>query len=379
MIPIDVLVKPVTSDDVFEGLLNALEAVEIPARSWKEGGVARSILGVVAEFGAMGASVVTSCVAGGFLNFATGRYLTAHAEDVYGVERISSTAATGEVTLSNTSGASYSVGANELVVRSSNTFARFRVTEAFVLSSGSEATPTTITVDVSAIEPGADSSVAPAEIDELETPLAGVSVTNESSLVGRDEESDDDLRTRCLAKKGTWSPFGPRDAYEYAALTATLDGGAPTSITRVSVSRESSTGRVIVICATPSGGAVSEELQAVRDSIETYARPDSVTCQVFGASPVATTHTIKVWCRGGTVSLIESRVQAALAAFYSTYPIGGIAKVDGGQGYLYADAIEAAIIGASPEIFDVDDVGDDIELDFDQVAVNTTTLDVRIR
>ncbi len=380
MIPIDVLIRRVSSDDIFEGLLTVLEKMKIPARSWREGGVARSILGALSEFGAMGAAIVRDNVAGGFLDFATGDYLTAHVEDVYGVKRIEATFATGPVTLTNTRSVSHNIGADELVIRSSNTGARYRVTEAFVLGPGSESSPTSITVQVQAIEPGSASSVAPGELDELETPLTGVTVTNPTSIIGRDAETDEQLRSRTRAKKGTWSPFGPRDAYEYAALSATLPDGTPTSITRVRVSRYSSVGEVRTVVATPNGTPSNDEIAAVREAIERWARPDSVTSIVEGAVQVPTSHSVIVWAQGGTESVIRSRAQAALADFYATYPIGGIAKTDNGHGYLYLDAIAATLIKSSPEVFDVDFIGGaDIPLAHNEVAVNTTTLEVRIR
>lgn len=376
MIPIDLLVREVSADDIFEKSLDVLERVKIPARSWREGGVARSLLGVFCEVGAMGAAIVRSTVAGFFLLFARGVPLTAHAKDVYNVDRIAATFASGKVTLTNAGGGVYPVAANTMIVRSSNTGARYRVTQAFTLGAN-----TSLDVDVQAVTAGAASSVAPAELDELETPLARVTVHNAASIVGRDEESDDELVARCLARKGTWSPFGPRDAYEFEALSAKLPDGTPTSITRVSVSRYSSTGQVTIVCATPNGTPTGDELDAVREAIELRARADTATATTSGAVPKATAHTIIIWARGGTEAVLRANAQKALATFYARYPIGGLAKTEGGQGYLYADAIAAAVIASSVEAFDVDFVGGavDTPLAWNEVATNTTTFEVRIR
>lgn len=373
-IPIEALVRPISSDDLFNLLLDSLEAIQIPARSWRSGSVARSILGVLAQAGAQGSTIVADCVAAGFLAYAHDIGLSAHAEDFYGVERIDATFATGKVTLTNGGGGIYTVAANELVVSSSNTSARFRVTDSFVLGANSA-----IDVNVMAIESGSDSSVAPAEIDQLETTLNKVTVFNATSLVGTDAETDDALRLRCLAKRGTWSPFGPRDAYVFAATSATLTGGLPTSITRVSVSRFSSIGKVIVVCATPTGAPSSDELAAVTAACNAMARPDTVTLEVDGASPVAVNKSITVWARGGSTTLLALEVQRGLTQLLSAYPIGGIAKSDGGQGYLYTDAIAAAVIDSDPQIFDVD-ISDetDIPLATNQVPTNSISLTVRI-
>ncbi len=382
MIPVEVLIRPVSADELLEKVLQALEDVDVPARSWRSGGVARSMLGVGVIFGAMGIKAVQGIVKGFFLAYGEGDNLTAHCQDVYDVERQPATFATAAasaqiVKITNTGGTPFTVGANETILKSSNVGARYVVTDAYVLPAGGY-----VWVSVRAIEAGSASSVAPAELDEFETPLSPrVTVTNVGSIVGRDEETDEQLRARCRAKKGAWSPFGPRDAYEYAALTATLIDGTPTSINRVRVSRFSSTGRVKIVCATPTGSPSVDELAAVVTACEKIARPDTVRLDVVGAVQVATTHTVTLWANGGTDTLIASAAQKALASFYATYPIGGIAKTDGGAGKLYLDAIAAVIIGSSAEAFDVDFApgSADFTLADNEVATNTTTIEVRVR
>jgi phage-related baseplate assembly protein len=380
MIPIEVLIRPISPTALSELLFDSLETLGIPAKSWREGGVARSIIGVASAVGAQGSELVSEAIGGLFLAFAKGVWLTAHAKDVYDVDRIEASFAAGFVTLSNEGGAVHTVGADELIVRSSNTGARYRVTEAFILGSGAPGSPTSITVAVSAVESGAASSVSVGEIDELETTLSYTTVANASAIIGSDAEPDEALRARCYLKRATWSPLGPRDAYEYAALTAKLPDGSPTNITRVRPSRYSSTGLVKVVCATPSGTPTAEALDAVEDAIESTARPDTVTVEVSGAEPVETAHSLILWCRGGSIPVIRARAQAALSALIAAWPIGGISKSEGGQGYLFSDAVAAAVVGSSPQAFDVDFVGGavDIPLAFNEVAINTTTFDVRL-
>lgn len=394
MIPIEQLVRSISTEDLFELMLDGLESVKVPARSWRKGGTARTIISYLASFGSQGSEIVSSAIAGMFLLFARGDYLTNHAEDVYGVKRIKATFASAPdaVVLSNVGGAVYPVNANELILRSTNVAgARYRVVSRSdgvvpfdipaATFAGGVVTPGTVTVAVEAITAGAASSVGPAELDDLETPLAKVTVSNTKAIVGRDAEGDDALVDRCLAKRATWSPFGPRDAYAYAALTATLPGGSPTNVTRVAVSRFSSTGRVTVVCATPSGTPTGPELDAVRTLIEKIARPDTVTVTVLGATTVETTHAMIVWARGGTEAIIRQRATQAMNALIETYPIGGIAKIDATPGKLWADLVASAVIASSPEIFDVDFVGGavDITLGASEVATNTTTFDIRVK
>lgn len=395
MIPVDVLIRPVTEDDIYEKALDLLEKVDIPARSWKDGGVAQTLLGVLAYLAFLAAQIITSLVRMFFLAYAEKDGLTAHALDVYDVERLGATFATGPAKLLNKGGAPFTRGKEEVIVYSSNTGARFyvvgalaedgTVSDGFTLSGGgSEDAPIVLLVQVRAVDAGAGSSVSPAEIDSFVTPLSPrVSVINEASIIGRDEESDDQLRRRCAAKKGAWSTFGPRDAYEYAALTAKLSDGSPTSVSRVWVSRYSSVGRVDVVCATPAGTPSSEEIAAVVAEIERVARPDCVRVVVAGAIPKLTHHQVTIWTNGGAESVIRSNAQKALSTFYATYPIGGLRKTDGGTGYVYADKVDSVIAGSSIEVFDVDlESSADIALAWNEVAVNATTPDmitVRVR
>jgi hypothetical protein len=373
------LVQAPTADDIFNKLQDALETVGIPARSWRSGGVARSILGAIAQLGFMGTSIITDAIAGNFLAFGKGDYLTAHAKDVYDIDRIVATFAYGTapdgVTLTNTSGALYTIGADEFLVSSSITGARYRVPVPFVLGAN-----TSISVDVVAIESGSASSVAPGEIDTVDKPLTGVTVTNPTSIIGRDEETDADLVIRCKAKKGTWSQFGPRSAYEFAALSAELSPGVPTTINRVAVSKYSSTGQVTVVCATPTGTPSSLELAAVVANVEAEARPDTVQVTVSGATTHPTSRVVTIWAKGGTASIIQGNAAKALADMIATYPIGGISKTGGaGTGFLFAEHISAIVGTSSAEIFSVD-LSDtsDLSLGAAEVAVDSSTFIVRV-
>lgn len=383
---INELIKTYTPTEVATYLEDLMEANDVPAKSWKKGSVARTMLGVVAQVGSQASVVVSGAVAGMFLLLGKGNFVIAKAKDDYDVDRIAATAATGFVTLTNTGGQVYTVGANECLVRSSVTKKVFRITQGFTLGAYATSAP----LPVLAVEVGAASTVSAGEITEFETPLARVEVTNEAAIVGRDAETEAELVARCLAKRGTWSPNGPRDAYEYAALSATLVDGTPTNITRVRVSPSSSTGEVYVVCATPSGAPTSDELDAVKANCLRYAKTDTDKLFVLAAAQVATSHAVTIWARGGDAATILARAQAAVATLISTYPIGGIAKVEGEQGYLYLDAIAAEVIRSSIDestgksygytIFDVDFAAGnaDTALEVDEVATNTITFDVRI-
>jgi phage-related baseplate assembly protein len=380
LIPIDLLTQAPTVDEVFGNILDSLEAVGIPARSWRTGSVARSIVGIVALLYSQVYFLVAQAIAGNFLAFATGDFLTAHARDVYGIDRFQATFASAAapmgVTLTNSSGAIYTEGADQIIVKSSSTGAQFSVSIPFTLNASSS-----LNVDVRAIVAGSGSSVAPGEIDTMVTPLTGVTVTNPFAIIGADAETDPALVLRCLAEKGTYSEFGPRDAYLSAALNATLSPGVPTTINRVAVTSFSSTGMVTVTCATPTGAPSSAELAAVVANIEAKARPDTVQVTVQAATPLATSRTITIWSKGGTASLIQSLAANSLAQMIANYPIGGQTK-NGSSFWLFAENIEAAVSKVDPTIYAVD-LSDPTDLSMGSagntnVAVDSSTIIVRV-
>lgn len=373
-LPIDTLIRAMSKEEVFELALDLLEEVRVPARSWRPGGVARSIVAVLAALGAQASSIVSGGIRAQFLEYADQDWLTLLAHYMYLVERIPATFAAGFVTLVNQGGGVFDYGANEVVVKNSTTGARYRVTEAFHLG-----TLESVVVAVSAVEAGSRANSEPGAVDALETQMQRVVVGNATSIIGSDAEGDEDLRVRCWASMGTLSPNGPRDAYSYAVRSATIGGGAPTSINRMTVRPAAGDGTVHIICATSSGTPTPDELAAARESIELLARTDTDTVVLDGAVPVVITKQITVWRRGGDDDTVRSAALAALGALAASYPIGGISKYSGAQGYLYTDALSSAIIGASAGVvFDVDyDSTLDVPLAPNEVPTFAATVLVR--
>ena len=96
----------------------------------------------------------------------------------------------------------------------------------------------TLTIPIRAVEAGSTSTSTAGTITAFETPVLGVTVSNAVEVVGRDEELDPALRARCSEKLGSLSPFGPWDAYTYAARNATrADGTLVTTDTTGSIHR----------------------------------------------------------------------------------------------------------------------------------------------
>lgn len=376
MITIEELLAPVTTEAQLEKFLATLETLGVPARSWREGGSLRTMLwGVAATYAGFSESVL-GFVRAGFLETATGGWLTLLAFNVYGVARIEATFATGIVTLTNAGGGVYAILPGELRLISAVTAKAFTNTAAIALNPGA-----VLAVPVRAVELGAASSATPATVTTLETALPGVSVTNAAAIVGSDAESDADLRERCRNRLAVISGKGPRGAYAYAVRSAVRTDGSAVDINRLRVSPGSSTGVVTVWVASPTGAPTPTDLPFIAAAIETYARPDTVTATLLAAVPVALASTITVWARatpGLTAPDLALLVSTALSAMIRDCPIGGIAKPPSVQGYLYADAIAGAAKSAHAAIFDVDGVGGDLAIAPGEVATLATTLDVRL-
>lgn len=379
MIPLDELIKPLTEEEVLEKFLANLETLSVPARTWRKGGSLRTILRVTARLVSDLTKLMAAVIEGGFLDKAKGAWLTLLAFYVYGVTRKSASYATGELTLTNTSGVPYVFGAEQLraLKTISSTVKKAYVnTAGFTLGAG-----VTLTIPVRAVEVGTSSNANPGEIDSLEVSLFGVTVTNDAAVLGLDEETDPELRQACIDKLGTLSLAGPRGAYAFAATRATRPDGTPVNINRVQVSPQSSTGVVDVYCAAPSGAPDPTDLTYVRENIEAIARPDSVTCNVYAATNVAFARAITLYAvkaPGVSAADMKALAENAVAEFFRGYPVGGLKKPPSTQGKLYADRIDAAVIAVHSSIYDADGSGADMDLNAGQVATNSVAIAVTL-
>lgn len=373
---VEQLTKPLTEEEVLESFLSILETLGLPARSWRTGGVVRTILRVVARTYSGFTSLMAAAIKSGFLETAEGPWLTLLALHVFGVVRREATFATGTIQLTNGGGGIYAFNADEVRFLWPAEGKAYTNSEAFTLAPGE-----TKGVAIRAVEVGAASSAPPGSITALETVLLGVTVTNPASVVGQDEEKDPELRTACRNKLAALSVRGPRGAYAYAVRQAVRPDGSAVDINRLSVSPSSSTGVVTVYVASPSGAPSAADLEYIEESIETYARPDSVTANVVAATEVPLTRTLTVWAKrtdGVSAEDVKKLVEDALVTEIALYPIGGIPKPPDAQGYLYADFLAGVVKSAHASIYDVDGAGADVALSPGQVATLEATVTVRV-
>jgi len=377
MITIDQLLTAPDGDAIFARFITNLVAMKIPADKWRAGGSGRLIARIASTVYSEGWLVVAQAIGAGFLPKASGPWLFLLAHYVYGVEAIPASFATGLLTLTNRAGGVYSYAPGEATFQNSATGKTYTNDEAISLAGGSTGSPTTQTIAIVATEVGASSSAPPGAIDTLVTVMLGVTCSNSAAVVGQDAQSDDDLRALCLAKLGSLSVRGPRSAYDYAIRTATRLDGSPVNINRWAVSSASSTGTVTVYLAAPSGTPDPTDVDAVVASIEAKARPEAVTVSTSGATAVAYTASLTVWCLaspGFDSAAVQLAVEEALLAYFTSYRIGGLAT--GTERGVFASAIDGVVRSADPSVFAVDGAID-LALTAGEVATDSTTVTVR--
>jgi hypothetical protein len=355
----DALIAPATAEEVQAKYYEILGTVGITTTQWQPGSVLRTYISGTSILVSSLSEVMALMARSGYLEFSEGDWLTIVAHYVYGVDRNLATFASGHVTLVNAGGALYSLGPGDLIVRDPTTNKTFRNEAAFTLNPLATLTDVAIVAD----EAGADSTAAAEDINQIVTTLLNVTVSNPSAVVGDDAEEDPELRDRCYSKLGSLSPFGPWDAYRYAAINATRKDGSNIGVKRTQNHRDGY-GNQTTYVATDSGevpgtvGDLDTDLGRVDDAIQRKAAPLCVTAYTVSAVDVSFEIEYEVWMYNTasyTPAQAAAVIHTALLAMFSALPIGGAVITPGSTpGYVYRDAILSAIDAAIPEIFHVE-------------------------
>lgn len=370
---LDDLTTPLTRQEVETSIYDVLGLIGVKTTTWKEGGVVRSMITAVALVFSALSELQALIARGGFLELAEGSWLTLVARYVYNVERVLATFAAGQVTLVNSAGGVFDFDAGDLTFVNSRSGKTYKNSLSVHLGAVS-----TITITVEAVEAGSDSTAAPGEISALQNALTGVTCTNALSVVGRDDEEDPALRVRCAEKLGSLSPFGPWDAYNFAARNAVRADGSLIGVTRVRTVPDGF-GNITTYVASESGAVTGDQddattdLGAINDAIQKLAAPLAVSAYVASATPVVVAPTIRVWLyntSGLTPQQILDSMSAKLVQFIAAQPLGGNV-IEGALGKVFLDAMRTAIGSALPQIFHVqiDSPAADVELSINEVAV----------
>ncbi len=215
-------------------------------------------------------------------------------------------------------------------------------------------------------------SNAPASTISLTTTLLGVTGTNAAAVLGTDREDPDTYRERCRQADARLSLAGPTDAFRYLAAK-NLDGsplvnanGDPSSITKIYASEDSSIGRIDLYFASPSGPAISDDVDAANENILAQAYVDADAINIGPGLPggfaatatsIHVVGTAKIRAKDaalGAAAIKQKIVDALTAAFASDVfnPIGGLDQTSG-AGFIYTTDIRAAAAVSFPGLYDV--------------------------
>lgn len=306
------LITTITVDKAKDKLLSVLSFAGFPVTAWQSTGFGRTLVAGLSELFSSVRSTQLQLALGGYLDTATGGWLTLLAKSVYQLDRFEAQPAIGTVTLTAATGVGpVTVNANQLIVTDS-TGLRFIIT-----GSGTIPLSGSLVVAVKSDGAGSKYNLASGTLTKLTTPIPGVSVNNPGtwrSQDGTDEELDTALATRCRLRWASLAFNRPADAYEYYARQASSE------VTRVLVDTSTAptvTVKVAGSTSTISGSALTAVTTALND-IKGIGATVSAANATTASRNLSGTVTYKA---GYTITLAQ--ITAAVGAFFGTVPIGG--------------------------------------------------------
>jgi hypothetical protein len=209
-----------TADEIKTRLLSALNVVGFPITDWQSGGVARTLVEMEAAALRDFVGVLIPKVAGGgFLDHASGDWLTLLGYQKYGLDRGGSSYTIQRITLTDHGAGPHNVNPGDVIVQAV-TGNRYVLAEAGVVPlSGS------VELEFQAESPGSSYSDPAGSITELVTTLATVTVSNDATAYSAVQHSG--------GGSGTVTPsplFGFPDSRSYVIkITASGDVAGATA------------------------------------------------------------------------------------------------------------------------------------------------------
>ena len=382
-----------TLTEIKTAVLDTAEAVGLPVRSWILGDPSERWTEIWARtMDQFLSTVITEAVRGFFLDQSTDPgddgslaldqtprpgWLSGLGEGWYGVVRRGETFATGIITITNNSLSPIFPKPGDIQVERSvadpedggkPTYLTTADPSIYVNPDGSVTIAAAASIDLP-IQADAIGTYANANAGEITTVITGtfgsLAANNASPVLAEDREGANDYRTRCRRASSRVATGGPTALYEYAANTASdgaplqrHDGTGAVGITRIWVDDAvTEVGSVTVYLADDDGGVdavdvasadanitgvplgvITNPIGVVGGSID-YTTSSAVNLNV----PVSGSVKITTTDAGGlTVAELKTKILTALAAYFSTFPIGGLDKVSG-AGFLYTSDLAAVV------------------------------------
>lgn len=341
------LITPATRDEMLETLLAIAALLDAPTTSWIEGDPTLTQFMTFGQKCADLSQVSVEIAKGGFGDLLpSDGWADIWALSRFKVTRIPATEATGAVDLvcdATAAGDTYDPG--EIIIAHITTHKTYRNRDVVVV------VPSTTIADVPFVadEPGIASNAAPATLTVMVSSLIGVTSSNPESLVGTDKETTPKLVERARSSLGSFSPNGPKDAYNYVATTPFLPDGTELSNTSTPITRtrtvvDEATGELAVYLATAAGAPTAPDVAIVQTAIDAYAEPWGTTATAIASTEVVQAVTYQTWVKDSqlTAAQLEASIGVALALYFSLLDLGGdVVPPDDGR--LYVEALEQVI------------------------------------
>jgi uncharacterized phage protein gp47/JayE len=331
-VTLDDLLAPDEEDDVLTFFLTQLAAEGFPVTDWETGGVGYTLARVDARSMADALQTVRAIAKGGLVGLAEGAWFTLLAASHYGLTRNAAVFAEAKVRLTRSvAGGPTVIAAGQLWITTTDG-RRYNNTTGGTLGA---VVNDTLDLTFKAESPGIDYNLvlSPPTPLAFVTPLVGVAVAVQEtaassgtcmSVAGTNEETDAQLRQRCLTRWATLGAEKTRDAYVYLARNAArASGEAITAITKVLVddTNPDGPGTVRIYLAGAAGGTGGADLS----DANTYLQDRKGLCAVLavqGATNDTVTITATVKCKAANVTAAKVALQAALQAYKEGLEIG---------------------------------------------------------
>lgn len=334
--------SPMTRAQALASFIAILDSLGFNASSWQAGSIQRTVLEAAAHGWSSVTTIADSLSRIVFNADASGDALTAYSASHYANSRTAATYTTGMIRLTCAAVAGpYGIVASQVVAADSAGHT-YRNTGAGTLYPGG-----TLDLEVVAEVSGTGSNVANGTITTLQTPLAGVTVSNPAyggtgtwiTTAAVDAEADGTLRTRNTSRWGTLSYASPAAAYENFAL------GADPDVTRVWVddSNPGGPGTLYVYCARAAGTATAPDVANVQAAFNLKHPCNAIPTAIAATEQLQdVTFTAYIETAKNT-SATQAAIAAAVDAVINTLPIGGNHPPGSATGYLYRSELLGAI------------------------------------
>src|SRR5690606_5603268 len=349
MLSLQQLRTPFTRAQATAVVLEWLQQLGFVTTGWQNGRIQKTLVMLLSTLAADVSEVIRAIAEFGFNDFATGDALDEFSWSRYGNRKARATHTEGPMRLVSTATIPYTVEPGQLIAATDSGI-QFRNVDGGVVPAGGE-----LTLTWRAVLAGSRGNVGPHTVTRLLTPLAGVTVHNDTgnpwyTTAGQDEESDESIRRRNATKWARLTVELVAESYENIAREA----GARK--VKVHDDNPRGPGTIDIYCAGDSGLLGPADMAAIQQALANTAFqtdaswPPAADSRAAAVQPTPQALGIDVTIYHDpnvSGSTITQAATDALEDFIARTPIGG---------WSYATGLQNVIV---PE--DIVDILQDIE------------------